>query len=125
MTDSPSTDSKKIPRNILIIGTIQAGVGLWMIMSMGVLRQWDLLILAFAIGYTALGAGLLAVMEWARFISVVIHPMILVFLLVRAFNGGAGLITATQVAIVLFILHALTRPEIRAKFRGEPYPASQ
>jgi len=125
MSDISEKDTKKIPGSILVVGTIQVAVGLWAITTMAITGEWVLLTTVLAVGYTALGAGLLAIMEWARFGGVVIHPMILVFLLARAGNGAAGLNTALQVSMVLFILYILTRPEIRAKFRRTPAPSSR
>ena len=119
MANVEEKSKKKMPKSILAIGTFQAAVGLGVITFMAITQEWNLLASALAIGYTTLGAGLLAVLEWARFGSVVVHPMILVWLLSQAASGRAGLLTATQVAIVLGIIYLLTRPEIRALFRGE------
>ena len=117
-------ESKKIPKSILIIGTFQVAAGLWAISSMAIIGEWQLIVTLLAIGYTVLGAGLLAVMEWARFIGVVTHAMLLPYLLWQvSYAGQSGLDTAFQVGMTMFIFFILTRPHIRAKFRREPYPS--
>jgi uncharacterized membrane protein (DUF2068 family) len=126
LVSSTSTkDRKKIPRSILIVGIFQVAAGLWAILSMSISGEWTLVTVLLAVFYTILGAGLLAVMEWARFIGVVVHAMILPLLLWRAlYAGEAGLVSAVQVVITMAIFYILTRPHIRAKFRRQPYPRS-
>ena len=114
---SETATGRKIPRSILFIGTLQVAIGLWVITSMAIAGDWNLVVLIFAVGYICLGAGLLAVMEWARFVGVVVHPMILFFLLMRVYNGESGFWMALQVTIVLLTLYILTRPHIRAQYR--------
>lgn len=126
LVSSTSTkDRKKIPKSILIVGIFQVAAGLWAILSMSVSGEWNLVTVLLAVFYAILGAGLLAVMEWARFIGVVVHAMILPLLLWRVlYAGEAGLASAVQVAITMAIFYILTRPPIRAKFRRQPYPRS-
>ncbi len=126
LVSSTSTkDRKKIPRSILIVGIFQVAAGLWAILSMSVSGEWNLVTVLLAVFYAILGAGLLAVMEWARFIGVVVHAMILPLLLWRAlYAGEAGLASAVQVVITMAIFYILTRPYIRAKFRRQSYPRS-
>ncbi|MEM7033526.1 MAG: hypothetical protein AAF629_28505 [Chloroflexota bacterium] len=119
MSDTEMIEKKKIPKSIMAIGTFQSAVGLGAITFMAITGDWNLLVVILAVGYTALGAGLLAILEWARFGNVVIHPMILMWLLIQAASGQAGFATASQVAITLGIFYLLTRPEIRALFRRE------
>ena len=123
MSNTSAKDSKKIPGSILIIGTFQVAIGLWAILTMIIAGEWALTTALFAVFYIILGAGLLAIMEWARFIGVVAHTMILPLLLWQAFYAGeAGLAMAIQVAITMAILYILTRPHIRAKFRRQSLP---
>ena len=124
MTKVTAEEGKKIPRSILIIGAFQVAAGLWAISSMAITSEWDLVVTLLAICYTILGAGLLAVMEWARFIGVVIHVTFLPLLFWRLYNDHAGLNALFQVGITMFILFILTRPHIRAKFRRESYPST-
>ncbi len=117
-------ESKKIPRSILIIGTFQVATGLMAILLMIATANWNLLLTASAILYIVLGAGLLAIMEWARFSGVIIHAMALVYIILGTvvYGGQSGLTPAAQTAIAGAILYTLTRPHIRAKFRRLPYP---
>jgi hypothetical protein len=116
-------DSKKIPGSIIAIGTFQVAVSLWLIFLMALTQEWQFVQLGLAIGYGVLGAGLLAVMEWARFIGVVTHALLLPTILWQVVIGNqAGLIPALQVVIVVAIFYVLSRPHIRAKFRRLPYP---
>ncbi|NIT61717.1 MAG: hypothetical protein GWN00_37605 [Aliifodinibius sp.] len=125
MSSTSTKDRKKIPRSILIVGIFQVAAGLWAILSMSVSGEWNLVTVLLAVFYAILGAGLLAVMEWARFIGVVVHAMILPLLLWRAlYAGEAGLASAVQVVITMAIFYILTRPYIRAKFRRQSYPRS-
>ena len=125
MSDSSAKVDKKIPPSILIVGTFQVAVGLLAILSMSISGSWSLASTLLAVVYTMLGAGLLAVMEWARFIGVVVHALLLPFLLWQALAlGEAGPIKALQVLISIAIFYVLTRPDIRAKFRRQPYPVS-
>lgn len=125
MSSTSTKDRKKIPRSILIVGIFQVAAGLWAILSMSVSGEWNLVTVLLAVFYAILGAGLLAVMEWARFIGVVVHAMILPLLLWRAlYAGEAGLASAVQVVITMAIFYILTRPHIRAKFRRQSYPRS-
>ena len=93
---------------------------------MAINSSWHLVIALLAMVYITLGAGLLAIMEWARFINVVVQPLILAYLLWRvvAFNE-AGLGSSIQVMVTIGIYYTLTRPYIRAKFRRQPYPAER
>jgi uncharacterized membrane protein (DUF2068 family) len=125
MSKISTNEEKKIPPSILVVGTFQVAVGLLAILSMSISGNWSLFATLLAVAYTALGAGLLAIMEWARFIGVVIHALLLPFLLWQALAlDEAGLIKALQVLISIAIFYVLTRPHIRAKFRRQPYPAS-
>ena len=114
---------KKIPGSIIAIGTFQVAVSLWLIFLMAITGEWRLLGLGAVIGYGVLGAGLLAVMEWARFISVVVHALLLPVILWQAIvEGQHGLRPALQTLVVIVIFYVLSRPQIRAKFRRIPYP---
>jgi hypothetical protein len=114
---------KKIPGSIIAIGTFQVAVSLWLIFLMAITGEWRLLGLGAAMVYGVLGAGVLAVMEWARFLSVVIHALLLPVILWQAVvEGQHGVRPALQTTIVIIIFYVLSRPRIRAKFRRTPYP---
>jgi len=126
MANQLNKNNKRIPKVILLVGIFQVAVGLWMIFTMAINSSWHLVIALLAMVYITLGAGLLAIMEWARFINVVVQPLILAYLLWRvvAFNE-AGLGSSIQVMVTIGIYYTLTRPYIRAKFRRQPYPAER
>lgn len=120
---STPTEKKKktIPNTVMLIGTFEIVVGLWVIFSMAVTRSWDMYIVLFAGCYVALGAGLLAMMEWARFAGVIVHLIILFYLLSQVASGHeAGFISAIRTGLTCSIIFALTRPYIRAKFQRLP-----
>ena len=74
-TDLPLPD-KDIPTAVALIGTFQLGVALFYLIILfliGTVSTPSLMLLAFALFYGALGAGLWAIQEWARFVNVVIH----------------------------------------------------
>lgn len=125
MPSTSTKDRKKIPRSILIVGIFQVATGLSAILSMSISGEWNRGTVVLAVFYAILGAGLLAVMEWARFIGVIVHAMVLPLLLWRAlYAGEAGLAITIQVVIAMGIFYILTRPHIRAKFRRQSYPRS-
>jgi len=125
MTKATTRENKKIPKSILIIGTFQAAAGLWTIFQMTLTNEWQLVVILLAICYTILGAGLLAMMEWARFIGVVVHITLLPLFLWQAHYGGyTGLNAALPVGITMIIFFILTRPHIRSQFRREAYPST-
>lgn len=122
MSDKPTKGAKKIPISILLVGTFQVAAGLWVILGMTISNEWHLITTLLAVAYGALGAGLLAMLEWARFAGVVVHATILPLLLWRvAYVGEARLGAADQVAITMVIFYVLTRPHIRARFQGGSY----
>ena len=122
MPQISSNEHKRIPKSILVVGTFQVAAGLWTILGMTITGQWSAATVVLAIAYIALGAGLLAVMEWARFVGVVVHALILPFLMWRALVlDEAGPRMAMLVIITMAIFYVLTRPHIRAKFRRQPY----
>jgi len=92
-----------------------------MIFGMAVLGRWSGITLALATLYITLGAGLLAMKEWARFADVVLHAMLVPYLLATiVYEGRSGIGPALQMAAVLAIFFILTRPSIRAQFRRSP-----
>ncbi|MFQ5575557.1 MAG: hypothetical protein ACE5G8_01070 [Anaerolineae bacterium] len=112
---------KKIPAAGLVIGIFQVAAGLWVIFSMAATGRWEFYTTVAAVLYVALGAGLLAVMEWARFLGVIVHAMALPVILGSvAYGGRAGILPAAQTAIACAILFVLTRPPVRARYRRQP-----
>ena len=91
-------------------------------MTMAVTGDWEVSQTILAIGYSLLGAGLLAIMEWARFIGTIIHGILPPFLLWQAiYLNKAGLGIALQVLVAIVIFYSLSRTHIRAKFRRQPH----
>lgn len=113
---------KKIPTSVMIIGIFEVAIallGLVIVILVGRLDVNSLVFLMFLAIYGAVGAGLMAIQEWARYASVVLHVMAIpytfytsIFLGVSSMLGGA-----IQLIIALAIIYALTRPEIRHKFQ--------
>ena len=69
--------------------------------------------------YGAMGAGLLAIQEWARFANVVLHLVAIPYgLYTAAFLGGpSDWRMVSQLLISGAIIIVLTRPKIRYKFQ--------
>lgn len=123
MADLQKKKKKKIPKSIIVIGTLQTALGLWSIFSMATSGKWDIYIALLAFFYSLLGAGLLAIMEWARFANVIVHIMLIPYILANAMYGDrAGLGSAIWIMITAATAYILTRPHIRALFRREPFP---
>lgn len=117
----PAPD-KKIPLPVIIIGTFEIAVALLGLVILLLAGRFDGASLAFLVLiaiYGAMGAGLLAIQEWARYSNVVLHVVAVPYALYTAlFLGGpADWRLAAQIVISLAIIVALTRPAIQVKFK--------
>lgn len=113
---------KNIPVSVVIIGSFQVGIAFLGLVILALIGQFDggsLIFLTLVVIYGALGAGLLAIQEWARRTNVILHIIAIpytlytTFLLADPLNWQA----AAQLLISLGIVLALSRPEIRHKFQ--------
>jgi hypothetical protein len=120
-SDLPPPD-KKIPASIILIGTFQLAMALWGLIIVALVGQLNgptaVAVILWGI-YGAMGAGLLAIQEWARYSNVILHIVAIPYALYAvAFMGTpAGWPLAFQIAISCAIIYALTRPAIRYKFQ--------
>ena len=113
---------KKIPASIMIIGTFELAaslLGLILFILVGRLDGGGIAFLLLVGLYGALGAGLWAIQEWARFVNVVLHILGLPFILYTLpfWGGSFPWQPLIQFIISLAIIFALTRPAIRHKFQ--------
>jgi hypothetical protein len=114
--------NKKIPTPIMIIGTFQLTVallGLVLVVLAGRLDfDWVIFSILLFI-YGAMGAGLWAIQEWARYSNVVLHIVAIPYAMLTALflEGPSGWHIAAQIIIACGIIFALTRPDIRYKFQ--------
>jgi len=113
---------KKIPASVMIIGTFEVAIallGLVLIILVGQLDANSIVVLMFLLIYGAVGAGLMAIQEWARYANVVLHIVAIPYTLFTAiFLGRATIWGGTMQLIIAFgIIYALTRPKIRHKFQ--------
>ena len=113
---------KKIPLSIILIGTFELAVSLlgliiWILMGQLDGSGWALFVLLMI--YGALGAGLWAIQEWARFVNVVLHVLSLPYILYTLpfWEGQFAWQPIIQFVIALSIIFALTRPALRYKFQ--------
>lgn len=113
---------KSIPGSVMIIGTFELAISfliLIIIILVGRLDASSIPFLIFLTIYGALGAGLWAIQEWARFATVVLHMVAVPFTLYTAIFRGwpQDWHLVSQLLIAGWIVFALTRPEIRHKFQ--------
>ncbi len=113
---------KKIPLSIMLIGTFELAVSLlgmivWILVGRLDGGGWALFVLLII--YGALGAGLWAIQEWARFANVVLHIVSLPYILYTLpfWEGQFAWQPIIQLVIALSIIFALTRPALRYKFQ--------
>jgi hypothetical protein len=119
---SPALPDKKIPVSVILIGTFELAVALFGLILLILLGRFGAAAAAFlvlALIYGAIGAGLLAIQEWARRANVALHVAAVPYALYAAlvWDGPTGWRLAAQVAISAAIVYALTRPAIRFKFQ--------
>ncbi len=117
-----SVPNKDIPTSIALIGTFQIGVALFYLIILfliGTANLPSLMLLAFALFYGGLGAGLWAIEEWARRINIIIHIGAIPFTIFTLpyYSGELNWQPIAQVVISLTIVYFLTRPEMRHKFQ--------
>lgn len=106
----------------MLIGTFEIAVALLGLVIVVLLGQQDantvsLLILLTV--YGALGAGLWAIQEWARYVNVVLHLLLIpyIFITWALWEGRTVWQPLVQLVISIAIIVALTRPHIRHKFQ--------
>jgi hypothetical protein len=113
---------KKIPTSVVLIGSFEIAIALLGLIIAVLVGYFDANTAAFLVllfVYGAMGAGLLAIQEWARFANVVLHLVAIpyVFYTVAFLDAPSDWRMITQVIISILIVVALTRPAIRYKFQ--------
>ena len=113
---------KKIPTSVMIIGTFEVAIallGLILVILVGQMDANSIMFLIFLLIYGAVGAGLMAIQEWARYANVILHVVAIPYTLFAAIILGRSTVLggAIQLIIAFGIVYALTRPEIRHKFQ--------
>ncbi len=110
---------KKIPPSIAIIGTFEIGVALVGFIIVFLVGQLDAYTMGFIVIltiYGAMGAGLWAIQEWARFANVILNAVAIPYTIYTSvFLDGPP--AWPPILISIAIIYALTRPEIRHKFQ--------
>jgi hypothetical protein len=122
---SPETmppPDKKIPLSVGLIGSFEIAMALLGLIIVAVAAEMNANTVAYLVllgVYGAMGAGLLAIQEWARFANVVLHLLAVpyVFYTVAFLGGPSDWRMISQVLISMAIVIALTRPTIRYKFQ--------
>jgi hypothetical protein len=117
----PPSD-KKIPTSVMLIGSFEVAtalLGLVVVMLVGQFDAPTFIAVVLLVVYGAMGAGLLAIQEWARFANVVLHMIAVPYGLYTATFLGApsGWQLTVQIVIAVAIVFALSRPTIRHKFK--------
>ena len=113
---------KKIPAAVILIGCFELAIALLGVIVVALVERFDattLVSLVLLGVYGAMGAGLLAIQEWARFANVVLHLVAIpyVFYTVAFLEAPSDWRMISQVLISMGIVLALTRPAIRYKFQ--------
>jgi hypothetical protein len=113
---------KNIPLAVILIGCFELAIsllGLILLALVGHLDAATLALLMLLGIYGAMGAGLLAIQEWARFANVVLHLVAIPysFYTVAFLEAPSDWRMISQVIISMGIVLALTRPSIRYKFQ--------
>lgn len=113
---------KKIPTAVILIGCFELAIALLGLIVVALVGRFDAATLASVVLlgiYGAMGAGLLAIQEWARFSNVVLHLVAIpyVFYTVAFLEAPSDWRMVSQVLISIGIVLALTRPGIRYKFQ--------
>ena len=117
----PATD-KKIPIPVVLIGSFEIAVallGLVILILVGQFSGNSVAFLVLLIIYATMGAGLLAIQEWARYSNVVLHIVAVPYALYTSLflDGPTDWRLGSQLVISAAIVIALTRPAIRHKFQ--------
>jgi hypothetical protein len=113
---------KRIPASVMLIGSFEIGVALLVMMILFIMAPLTVssaALFVFLSIYGAIGAGLLAIQEWARRANVILHFVAIPFTVYTALFLGHGSVwqPAVQVFISGAIIIALTRPAIQYKFK--------
>ena len=113
---------KKIPATVILIGCFELAIALLGVIVVALVGHFDMTTLASLVLlgiYGAMGAGLLAIQEWARFTNVVLHLVAIpyAFYTVAFLEAPSDWRMISQVLISIGIVLALTRPAIRYKFQ--------
>ena len=113
---------KKIPTSVILIGSFEIAMALLGVIIAVLIGQLDTHTLAYLVlllVYGAMGAGLLAIQEWARFANVVLHLIAVpyTFYTVTFLGAPSDWRMVSQLLISFAIVVALTRPTIRYKFQ--------
>ena len=113
---------KKIPTSVILIGSFEiamALLGVIIVVLVGQLETHTMAYLLLWLVYGAMGAGLLAIQEWARFANVVLHLIAVpyAFYTVTFLGAPSDWRMVSQLLISFAIVVALTRPTIRYKFQ--------
>jgi hypothetical protein len=117
-----SPPDKKIPASVMIIGSFELGIALLSLVILILVGNLDATAVPFLLLlliYGAMGAGLLAIQEWARRANVILHIIAIPYAFYTAFflSGPSDWRLLAQVLISTAIVLALTRPAIRQKFQ--------
>lgn len=113
---------KSIPLSVGLIGSFELAVallGLLIAAMVGNFNAATVPYLILLLVYGAMGAGLLAIQEWARFANVVLHLVAIpyTFYTVAFLGAPSDWRMISQVLISMAIVVALTRPALRYKFQ--------
>lgn len=113
---------KNMPIVVILIGCFELAIALLGVIVVALVGQFDATTLASLVllgVYGAMGAGLLAIQEWARFANVVLHLIAIpyVFYTVVFLEAPSDWRMISQVLISISVILALTRPAIRYKFQ--------
>lgn len=106
----------------MIIGTFEVAIALLGLVTVVLVGRLDVnsaVFLIFLLIYGAVGAGLIAIQEWARYTNVVLHVVAIPYTLFAAIvlERATVLGGVVQLIIAFGIIYALTRPKIRHKFQ--------
>lgn len=117
----PAPD-KKIPLPVVLIGSFEIAIsllGLVVLVLVGQFNTNSVAFLVLLVIYAAMGAGLLAIQEWARFTNVVLHIVAVPYALYTSLvlDGPTDWRLGSQLVISAAIVIALTRPAIIYKFQ--------
>jgi hypothetical protein len=113
---------KKIPAAVILIGSFEiamALLGIIIVILFGHLDAGTGAYVVLLLVYGTMGAGLLAIQEWARFTNVVLHLIAIpyAFYTVAFLGAPSDWRLASQLLISFVIVFALTRPAMRYKFQ--------
>ena len=106
----------------MVIGTFQVAIALLGLILVILAGQLDASVAAYLIIltiYGIVGAGLLAIQDWARVADIALHLLAVPYALYTSLvlGGVSFWATIAQLLIAVGIVMALTRPTIRHKFQ--------